>query len=279
MRMANLDPLHPLQSSILEVLGSEQALTIPDLCACLKRATVIASTPNLYRTVSQMIGAQMLVKTHGKISLNLVWVAHITHFVDIVNRTYAKQRTDEFQFPLPEHERREFLADSLMGLDPVWSHVLLKMTQAPQAHPSYMYNSHPWYSIGMRETETRFYHGMVAGGNPLLIIYGNDTFLDRYGERLIRMKNVHGSIVPDIPFPREGCAIWVCDDHILECVFPQSIAKHFAFFFNTVQSIGEFDAELFSDIFRMKAKCKICVRRDKKEARMLRAIFRKYIPR
>lgn len=274
--MANLDPLHPLQSSILETLGSKQALTIADLHADLRKEGVDVSLPNLYRTISQMIDAQMLVKGHGKISLNMVWVAHLTSFFRTVTKTYVEQRTDEFQFPLKENERREFWADSLMGLDPVWAHVLLRITKGPQKHPAYMFNSHPWYSLGMRETETRFYQSMVASGHPLVILYGNDTFLDRYGERLIRVRNVNGSIAPDIPFPKEECALWVCDDHILECLFPPSIAKYFAFFFNTVESIGDFDAEQFSDIFRMKARCKITVRRDGKEAQRLRSIFEKH---
>ncbi len=274
--MANVDPLHPLQSTILEVLGSKQSLTITELHKRLKKEAVTVSLPNLYRMVSQMIDSQMLVKTYGKISLNMVWIGHLTGFLDTVNRTYVEHRTEEFQFPLKEQERREFFADSLMSLDPVWSHVLLKMTREPQTHPSYMYNSHPWYSLGMRETETRFYQGMVARGNPLIILYGNDTFLDRYGEKLIRVKNVHASIDTHTPFPAEGCAIWVCDDHILECVFPPAITKHFSFFFSTVESISQFDAELFSDIFHMKAKCKIAVRRDTKEAAKLRAIFEKY---
>ncbi len=274
--MANLDPLHPLQSSILETLGSTQALTIADLHADLEKEGVDVSLPNLYRTISQMIDAQMLVKGRGKLSLNMVWVAHLTSFFSVVTRTYVEQRMDEFQFPLQEQERREFWADSLTGLDPVWSHVLLRMTKEPQQYPAYMFNSHPWYSLGMRETETRFYQSMVAGGHPLVILYGNDTFLDRYGERLIRVHNVQGSIAADIPFPKEGCALWVCDEHILECIFPTAISKHFAFFFNTVKSIDDFDAELFSDIFRMKAKCKIAVRRDKKEAQKMRAIFESY---
>ncbi len=276
--MANLDPLHPLQSSILELFGCRQALTVADIRNELEKDGVTVSLPNLYRTVSQMIDAQMLVKGSGKISLNMVWVAHLTSYVSTVTKTYVEQRVDEFQFPLLEQERREFWADSLMGLDPIWAHVLLRMTKSLQEHPAYMYNSHPWYSLGMRETETRFYQSMVASGHPMIILYGNDTFLDRYGERLIRVRNVHGSITPDIPFPKEGCALWVCDDHILECIFPPAITRHFAFFFNTVESIETFDAELFSDIFRMKAKCKITVRRNVREAQKLRSIFEQHTP-
>lgn len=276
--MAVLDPLHPLQSSILDILGSEQTLNMAQLHDRLQERDISVSMPNLYRTVGQLTDMQVLVKIHGKISLNDTWIAHLTEFTERVNATYHEQQAGVFQFTLKEGERREFFADSLKGLDPIWSHVLVGMTDDQQKHPIYMYNAHPWYSIGMRDTEARFYHSMTANGNTCVMFYGNDTFLDRYGDKLIRVKNMRSYIVPSVPFPKEGYALWVFDDNILECIFPPAISRHFEFFFNTVKSIGEFDAELFSDLFRMKAKCKITVRRDKKEAEKLRAIIEKHLP-
>jgi len=271
--MPVLDPIHPVQSAILETLAAKQALTINDLHAEVSAGGVPLSKPNLYRAVSQLIDAQVLVRNAGTISLNLLWIAQVHGFWDTICATYLSESPGEFSFILKEGERREFYSDSLLNLDPIWSHVLANMTKTKQKHPTFIYNSHPWYSLGMRETETRVYKGLTASGHVCALCYGNDTFLDRYGDKLIRVKNFHTHILPELSFPKEGYALWVSDDHVLECVFPPVISRHFAFFFNTVHAIEQFDPELFTDIFRMKSKCKVAVRRNAKEAEKLRGIF------
>ena len=275
--MTAIDPLHPLQSSILETLAVKRDLTIVELRTYLQNQhDQSVSMPNLYRIVSQMVEKQVLVKEKGKLSLNLIWIPHMLGFAENAKKTYLAAGDDVLELPKKDGEHREYAADSLIGLDPIWSHILIAFTKLPQPLPWYAYNSHPWYSLGMRDTEQRVYESIVAQGMECHMLYGNDSFLDRYGDKLIRVPRFHTHLATDTPFPKEGYALWVCNDYMLECVFPEAIARHFAFFFQTVRTIKQFDPELFSDIFAMKARCKIRVRRDKKEANRLRGIVGKY---
>jgi hypothetical protein len=71
------------------------------------------------------------------------------------------------------------------------------------------------------------------------------------------------------PFPREGYVLGICGDYIGECIFPEVLSRHFAFFFRSVENIKQFDPQLFKDVFHIRERCKLTVRRSGKAAREL----------
>jgi hypothetical protein len=173
------------------------------------------------------------------------------------------------ELPVKDGEKKEFFAESLGALDPLWNHILRTVAGIYKDAEWYEYNSHPWHFLGATETERRLYESLGPKGHKM---YGNDTFLDQYGVQF----NAEGSdalIVPQSPFPKEGYSLWLCGDYIVDCVFPDVLSKHFSFFFQTVQSIEQFHPELFADIFRMKTRCRLLVWKSAREAALLRQKF------
>ncbi len=270
--MPSLDPLHPQHSAIVEVLSRKTGSSVKQLQRALAADhDVKISLPNLYRTVRHMTDVQILVRTKGKISLSLVWITHLMQLADVVRGTYHVRKEDLLDFPLKLGEERIFHADSLLALDPIWSHILAKLATIERSTPWYIYNSHPDYSLGMRDTETRGYQSYIAQGVKCHLLYGNDTFLDRYGAKLIRVPGFQTAFAEGkSPFGLEGHDVWSCGEYVVECHFPASINGHFRFFYQNVQSIEQFDADLFADVFRMKARCTLSVRRNAKEAAAIR---------
>ncbi len=269
--MAVLDPLHPLQSSIIELLGRDPGMDMQTLHARLTgERQLTVSVQNLYRTVAQMIETQILVREKGKLSLNLVWVTHFIRHAEEFRRGYIASPQDMSDIPLIDGDRREFFADSLAALDPVWNHLLSKVANQYPTDPIwYEYNSHAWHVLAMTDTELRLYESLGKAGHKL---FGNDTFLDRHGARL-SAGSAKSVVTADPPFPKEGYSLWVCGDYLVDCIFPDLIAKHFAFFFRTVNSMQEFDLQLFSEVFKMKARCKVMVWKSSEESRLLRSKF------
>lgn len=273
--MTAFDPLHSIQSSIIEALAATPGLAVATLHTALNREKKTrVSLPNLYRTVGQMVDVHMLVREKGALSLNHAWIPHVLYIADTIRAHYGQGSIVE---PLKEGERREFNAESLSSLDGSWFHILAHCADADPARKWYAYNSHPWHPIGMSDTELRGYKAIALKGVTCHMVYGSDTFLDRYGKKLVRTKGFRVTIDPDTPFPKEGYALWVCGDHIIECIFPDSIAKRFSYFFDSVKNIGQFDPELFADVFQMKARCKVTVRRKKKEAARLRNMLKESV--
>ncbi len=272
--MASLDPLHPIHSALLEVLAAHPRLDVQELHAALREYGESVSLPNLYRVIGQMIDVQMLVRDNGKIAISRAWIPHILSIADTIRSTYAT--ADGSNFPLKENERREFTAESLGGLDPIWFDILIGCADADLSREWFAYNSHPWHVIGMSDTELRGYKAIVKKGITCQMSYGSETFLDLYGKKIIRIPGFKAVVSPSVPFLKEGYALWVCGEYIIECVFPDSLSKRFTYFFDTIKTIKQFEPSLFVDIFQMKARCKVTLRRNKKEAEKLRSLLKKH---
>lgn len=129
-----------------------------------------------------------------------------------------------------------------------------------------------WITHLVRFAETRLYDSLGSMGHKLC---GNDTFLDRYGTK-ISSSRCPVVLSTETPFLQEGYSLWVCGDYVADCIFPTVLSRHFAFFFQTVQSLEQFHPQLFADVFKMKARCKLQVWKSAEEARLLRAKFQTY---
>lgn len=279
--MPSLDPLHPLQSSLLEVLARSPSTSAASLRKALKKQTGLSpSVATLYRLLKELENEQVIVRSYGRIQLNSVWVSHIARFVENARSVQKNNATGRQELQnLRDKERMSLVADSLQDLDPAWNHALVELARIESNRTWYMYNSHPWYSLGMRSTEQRLYEGLMNEGIRSYMVYGSNTFLDEYGARAIRAKGMTSVCTNRSPLPHDGYALWLCGDYVVDCVIPEAISAYFSFFFKTVKSIEQFDPALFADVFRMRAKCTLHIRKDVAEAkrlrRMLSAFFEK----
>lgn len=277
--MPSLDPLHPLQSSLLEILACSPSTSTESLRKALKKQEGLTpSVATLYRLLKELENEQVIVRSHGRIQLNSVWVSHIARFVENARALQEKNVTGTQELTnLRDEERMTLVADSLQDLDPAWNHALVELARIESNRTWYMYNSHPWYSIGMRSTEQRLYEGLSNEGIQSRMIYGNDTFLDRYGARAIRVKGIKSVCTNRSPLPHEGYALWLCGDYLVDCVMPEAISAYFGFFFKTVRSIDQFDPAHFAYVFRMRAKCTLNIRKDISEAKRIRKMLEKVL--
>lgn len=274
--MATFLPIHPLEGTILEIIAAQNGISTKAIYQQLRQDHNLTVTLNsLYKPINKMIEGQMLAKSRGKLYINNMWLQHIEQFIQLSRESMQNPKSSDITLPLKPGERIEFSADSLQGLDPIWNHILTKLAYLSEGKKWYTFDSHCWHPIGMRDTETRLYKSILAQNIDLHVVYGNSTFLDTYGSKLIKLPHVHTAVVEQHPFLADGHAIWICEDHIVESVFPDIIMRNFSFFFQTVDSIEQFEPELFSDVFKMKAHTKINVRRDKEECDRLRTFFEK----
>ena len=225
-----------------------------------------------------MVDAQLLVRNKGRLSLNLLWVTHLIRLSETVEQSYLVNGRDQVEIPQDENEVRCFFSDSLLGLDPIWNDALLKLKGYTEERRWFVYNSHPWYSLGMPDTERRFYQALVAAGIEAHMLYGNSGFLDCYAMKVFQVDGFLTTAAQNTGFPEEGYALWVCGEYLLECEFPQAISNHFAFYFNNVKSVDLFDAQLFADIFRMRSRCSITIRKSPTRAAELRDKLQQYFP-
>lgn len=270
--MFTIDPLHPLQSAVIEILGQKGEMSVADLHAALnKRKSTNVSLQHVYRMLTQMEEQQVVVKVRGSVSLNLMWLAYLSFFSQRAMAETFKHLEMFKEFPMKHGERKTIAADSFIALDTVWTHVLVQLDTFLNEKSWHTYNSHAWWQLLKMDTDTSFYANLKAKGVTVFGIYGNDTPLDRLGVSLIQSDVFPTVIDASPPFPKEGYILVVCGEYIVQSILPDALSRQLEFFFANTKDIASFDKQLFFDIIRMPAKCKITVWRDTKEAESLRA--------
>jgi hypothetical protein len=264
--MYTLDPIHPVYSSVIELIAVYPQITTAELYEHLtKKQKIALSLPQLYRIITRMIDSQIIIKVHGKLTLNLMWISYIEFIAGRAKRII--QHNDEF--PLMEGEKKMYQAGSMFDLEAIWNHILVSLYRLLQEKEIYKYYSHAWWQIGRNAEEINFYKQLKERGIQSHWVFGADSFLDRKGAAHINQ--VFDSVLTkEPPFPKDGYNMNVYGEYIVECILPEKISKRLSYFFEHVRTEKAFDEDLFIDIFSMNAPCKITVWRNKKQANILR---------
>lgn len=272
-----LDPLHPLHSAILELLAKSGFLTAQALGEAIRTEYALTiSQASLYRQLAQLVLHQYLVKDNGTYGLNLVWLSRMECFALEAIRSHRISSDNDAIRNLKEGNQIEFFGESLQALDVTWSHVLVTIAQLTQERQWYAYNAHPYYPLGMLETELRLYQAFARQGITFHMLFGNQTFLDTLGKDLIKISSYKTRTTDQPPFLKEGYVVNALGDYIIEVIYPEQISRHFTLIFQTVQSAEDYDPQLFLDFFKMKARCKLTLRRSNKEAQKIRGLVQPY---
>lgn len=269
-----LDPLHPLQSLIVENLAESPFLTFEELSdQIIAKNMELPSIPNLYRTVRLLVQAQVLTRQGKRLALNQIWISNLLSLANICKANYATENLPRNQIPSKEHSETVYSAESLYAIDSTWNNILGVLTEVSKSEDWYFFNAHPWWSLGMREAEYRLFKGITAKKIALNAVYGGTSFLDEYGSTLIKVSGLKVARTNSTRSPFGHDSIWLCGDYLVFCAFPQAINQQFDFFFNNVQTIADFDPQSFQNIFQMKCKIQIVVRKSTLESKRLRKKF------
>lgn len=265
-----LDPLHPLYTAVLDVIGANPGVSVGELHTMLRKRRMPITLQHLYRTVNRLVDEQIVIKAGTQLSVNLMWLSYLQFFADRSKKTLLDARSAEVVFPLKEGERRTFTCNSLLDLQALWNHLLVRLHRAAPARHLLKYYSHAWWQIGRYALDPAFYRYIKETGVRCHWLFGNTTFLDRHAAELHK-DLMNARLVDDPPFPKEGYNLNVYGSHVFECLFPEKITKHFNFVFRTVTSLDQFDADVYNDIFLLKAPLTLKVWRNETQAAALRA--------
>lgn len=269
----SLDPLHPTQSTILEILAQTPGKTAEEILSQIKKESKISKS-SLYRLIAQMLENQILVKDKNRLSLNYMWASHFQSVAQSLQKNYFSDPHVTQSINLKEGEIKTFYANSLSELDPTWNHLLIAIKELHPEIPFYAYNAHTTHAYSLPKSEIRLCQNCTRKGG-LYFLFGNKTFLDVEGAKVYAKGGAQTQVREDHPFCREGYHFWVCADYILEVVFPPALIKYFEVLFQTVKTQDDFDPDFFQNLFNMKIKCKLTLRRSKEEAEKRIQIFQK----
>lgn len=107
-------------------------------------------------------------------------------------------------------------------------------------------------------------------------LFGNNTFLDKYGSELLSMQGYKIACEDTHSFPEEGYCINIVGDYIIECTFPNTITEHYKIFFDTVKSFEDFNIEMFSHLIKMKETVTLKLIHSPEHAKKMKAKIKKF---
>lgn len=277
--MVLIDPLHEVQSTIIEVLATNVDLTIAELQEQIESQNISITAPSLYRLVSQLIDAQVIIRQKGKHVLHLGWVQNFIELSELMENVYIGNSLQVYNLPTEDGQRFEYSTSCLLDLEKIWFHLYMELIETVEGHTWYEYNAHPWHFLLNPDSEYNLYKKIINKGVHVHFCFGNNTFLDTYGIQICKksLPEAHVTVSSRQVFTRDGYILIVYGDYILECFFPTILKNHFNFFFQTINSIEEFDPLMYSNIFKMKSISKIFIRKSSAEAQKLRQSFLKII--
>ena len=267
--MQIFDPLH---DTIIRKLIVHKGVSTQSLHRFVNEEVQI-SLPNFYKVIEKLIDNRTLMKENGKLSLHNRWILGMLELADELRTTYTTELTNVTQ--LQEGQSIIHEANSIKALDVVRADRELSINRMyGEKEPSYMFHSHPYYILGVKETEFAFWK-QVAKMSTFYYLCANTKFLDLHGAELYKEAGALKALASDaMPFLKEGYCITVVGDFVFEVLYPPEISDYFRMFFETVKELKDFNVELFQRIFEMKANCKLTLRRDKVQAESTRKIFR-----
>ncbi len=66
-------------------------------------------------------------------------------------------------------------------------------------------------------------------------------------------------LTQDANFFDHGYLLNIVGDYYIECIMPDILNSYFELIFQSVDSLGSFNSNLYQEIFKMKAPCQISV--------------------
>lgn len=260
----------PINDAIVGALSAEPSLSTQELHGRITTKVEI-SLPNFYKIVSRLVADQILIRENGKISLHARWIIELGALAEKLRNAYLE--SDSEDTVLKEGENTTYTASSLEELDGVWGDVMLAVNREYGPEEStYVYQAHPYYALGMKETETAFFR-QVLSVSPVYFLTGNSGFLDRLGMSAYEEIGIPAFADETTVFPQEGYCVTVIGDYIFEVIYPPVISEYFRLFFDTVTDTKGFNPELFRKIFAIRSRCKLTLRRSAKNAQKVREGF------
>lgn len=265
----------PIYDSIVSLFIEHQKLSTQDLHIYMNKKYSI-SLPNLYKIISKLLDEQIIIKESGKLCLHSRWIGEFCETADKLKKAYFE--TSLHPIDLKEWEIITYEANSIKDIDGLrWDVFLAVHRLHHEPEPMYVYHAHPYYALGMKETEMTFFLQAQKISQNVYLLFSDTSFLDKYWSELYKKASMKNVVVSNNhPFLKDGYCVNVVGDYVFEFLYPKTISEYFKVFFESVHNIKQFNTELFKKIFEMKWNCKLTVRRDSNQAKNIKKVFQKF---
>ena len=277
--MLHVDPADPLFNAVIETLAQSPGITVAELKKKLEQMKIRVTLQHIYRVVTKLVDAQVILKRKRTISLNLLWLSYIELFAQGAREKLQTSRDLPVIDGLKDGDRVALKAGTMHEVQTLWHHVLIHINEhleGSEVHELHKYYSHAYWLV--HPDANRDFYKRIAKFIHCYWLIGNESFLDCEAQRCY--KDIFSIAVTDRPnFPAEGYLLNILGDYIIECILPPSVRDHLALLFRAVTSNKDWNPELLESLFHLQDSFTVNVSRNAKKSVELRGKIEHLIPR
>jgi hypothetical protein len=222
----------------------------------------------LYNILKILYQCQIISKYDKKYHINTIWIDQLEQVV-LAHRN-DHQMIDWSNLDIWKHIILK--ASNLGELDPIRWDVFHGLGKQSGLKKIYTYNTHLYHVIGMHETEKAFFG---SGSYQFYNIVQHKNSLNDYGSILYSQMWVDQICYSskNLLFGTEGRVINVIWDYIIDFLMPEILEHYFAYHFNTVQDMSQFNQVQFNSLFQMPIQCQLKIIYDPELANQYRRMI------
>lgn len=262
-----------LQELLVVVASSHPNLTAAEFHAHIAKSYRRCSLKAIYKALSQLDDAGVMVKVGKRYNLKLPWVMDLAKLVTTMESTYLQATANEIALA-PTKKRQKWKFSNIAQMDRFWTQLLVALVRQSSSRTMFDYVPHPWFLLIHHSTEGQFLKALDALNCTFYRMVGGRTWLDTQAEAFWKpSRSMRWSFAPG-PFEHlRRLHVGAIDDFVLEIEIDAKQADEIDALYDRVKSFRDVDLQSITRIFSASAKAQIVLKHAPKEAR---SIIRKH---
>ncbi len=167
-----------LETSIVRLLAETPRLSAADIHASARKNRRRYSLAAVYKELTKLQAAGVLVKDGARFSLSLGWIFDVIEYGERLHSVYYSE--PYLKTILPEvGQKQSWIFHNLLRGNDLWNQIILALLKRTGASDMFSWVSHPWFLLLELEKEERLHRLFSFARRRFYTAVGGTTYLDR----------------------------------------------------------------------------------------------------
>lgn len=215
----------------------------------------------VYKSVHQLLNAEVLLRGGNKIWLNEEWLRRIRENLSTPLPQFSKNERAEYRFTTIDH------------LDSFWKTIAFQLEGYERNTPVFFYNPHNFWAYvpNRKQSEDAYYAHFLTIQKPAYFTVGGTNSADFQFKKRYQHEFLHIHPRNLVGFNRRD-HITVAGDHIVTVRLPLSVAKHIDTIYETNQLIEDILPAILEE-YSLRGEVRLRIERNAIKAARLRSLL------
>lgn len=268
-----LSPEGKLEAVIVQLLASTPRMSAADIHAVARRNRRRFSLAAVYKELTKLQRAGVLVKDGTSFSLSLGWVFDVLAYGERLHAVYFAE--PYLKTILPElGKRQSWVFHSLLRGNDLWNQIILALLKRTGSSDMFSWIPHPWFLLLEVETEERLHRLFSFARRRFYTVVGGMTYLDRAAISRFYKGEQHEVSFSSRAFILEPRSyLDVVGDFVLTVTVDPRTAKRINSLFTSTRGVSDGDAAKRYQALNKYCTMSVVLENNPKKAARLRAEF------